>query len=444
LDSETIETEATSDNSSPQLSAVSVASRFISWGRNGQFLISGDPILTPQSVVVEQVSSYTSDQIVDVLPLEDKLIYTFKRGQDSDRDNNTGVAEYFLDDLTLEKFKNFDITGHIPTYIKGSPRWMVVNDNTKLLVLKTSTVDNLLYVYKYYYEEGNKRLQMAWFKMQLCEDCEILGGGFIDHKLLLVNRYADGIHLEYIDTSPNLKDPYSTEVFLLDRRITDEDCSTSYSPSTNTTTFTLPYEVEDPDRLLLIGRHTEEFPDGGIVAYANEDDTPLTDSDLSILIESESNGGTTPTITDTTATSITVSGDWTEIPCFIGILYDSVSELSKPMVRQQTQSGGSIAMQNGNFFVRNGVLSLSNTRTITVEIQHLYNNQTYNSTYLNSKVGVSNWRLGANSKIDDTFRFWVQAKNTNFKIFVKNNSPFQHSILAIDYEGSYSARSKQL
>lgn len=443
LDSDPIETEATSDNSSEQYSAVTVSSRFVSWGRNGQFFIGGDPILTPESVVTTQVGSYTNDQSVDSLAVEDKVLYTFKRGEANDGSSNTGVAEFFLDDLTLEKFKNFDITSHIPTYIEGSATGIAVNDNNQVVVIQTTKSKNLLYIYKYYNDATNKRLQTAWFKAVFCEDCEVAGFGFIDHKLIILKQHDDGLYLEYIDTSPSLKDKYSDTVFLLDRRVEESDCTISFDDENNTTTFTVPYTVEDSSRLMVIGRYTSDAPYNYLELLSREDGDVLVGSDGVAISSSVQNGWLVPSVVSTTSNSVTVSGDWSDTPCFVGINYDSSVELSKPLLRQATASGGSVALQNGNYFIRSALLSLGNTRTITVRISHRYSDKEYVSTYNNRNVGVSNNRLSRNSDGIDSYRFWIQAKNTNCKVVIENNSPFQHSVLAIDYEGMYNARSKQ-
>lgn len=444
LDGDPIETEATSDNSSEQYSACTVSSRFISWGRNGQFLVDGQPILTPETVVTTQVGAYTNDQAVDCVAVEDKVLYSFKRGEANDGSSNTGIAEFFLDDLTLEKFKNFDITSHIPTYIEGSATGIAVNDNNQIVVLQTTKSDNLLYIYKYYNDSNNKRLQTAWFKAIFCEDCVVSGFGFIDHKLILLKQYDDGLYYETMDTSPSLKDPYSNEVFLLDRRVEESDCVVTYDDESGTTTFEVPYVVEDSERLAVIGRYTSDAPYNYLELLTDVGGSSLETSEGTALSASNLIGGIMPIIVEHDSTSVTVLGDWSEAPAYIGINYDSYTDLPKPLIRQQTGAGGSVALQSGNYFIRSALLSLGNTRTITAKTTHRFSGQEYSSVYNNRNVGVTNSRLSRTFDGIDSFRFWIQAKNTNVDIRIENNTPFQHSVLAIDYEGLYSTRSKQI
>ena len=444
LDSDPIETEATSDNNSEQYSAVSFSSRFVSWGRNGQFLITGEPLLTPASVQTSQVGWYSNDQAVDPIAIEDKVLYSFKRGEANDGSNNTGIAEFYLDDLTLEKFKSYDITSHIPTYIEGMATGFAANDNNQLAVLQTTKSGNLLYIYKYYVESSNKRLQTAWFKAQFCTDCTIAGFGFINHLLLLFKQYADGLYLETIDTSPALRDAYSDTVFLLDRRITESGCtSISYSDINDTTEFTLPYTVSTPERLVVIGRYTASLPASSLSLLATSDDEALRSSNGTYITQSSAVGGDRPIVVGYTNTSITVRGKWDALPVFIGINYDSYAELATPMLRQQTASGGSVALQNGRFMIRSGMLSISNTRTLTAEVEHRSNGRVFSSVYNNRIVGSSSNRLGNVQDGINSYRFWIQAKNTDVIVRLRNNTPYQHSVLAIDYEGMYNTRSKQ-
>lgn len=444
LDSDPIETEATSENNSEQYSAVAFSSRFVSWGRNGQFLISGEPLLTPSTVTTSQVGWYSNDQAVDPIAIEDKVLYSFKRGEASDGSNNTGIAEFYLDDLTLEKFKSYDITSHIPTYIEGSAIGFAANDNNQVAFLQTTKSGNVLYVYKYYVESGNKRLQTAWFKAQFCTDCSVAGFGFINHLLLIFKQYEDGLYLENIDTSPALKDAYSNTVFLLDRRITENECvSVTYNDVNNTTEFVLPYTVTESSRIVVLGRYTDDLRDGNVNALSTADNEFLTTNDNIYLATQAAVGGDRPLVISHTSNSVTVEGKWNDLPVFIGMNYDSYVELATPMLRQQTASGGSVALQNGKFMVRSGLLSIANTRTLTVETEHRSTGRIYNSVYNNRIVGSKSNRLAANQEGINTFRFWMQAKNTDVIVRLRNNTPYQHSVLAIDYEGTYNTRSKQ-
>lgn len=407
LDGDPVTTPATGVDVSTLFSAAENNSALIAFGQNGQFLIAGGDLFTPKTANVSTAGRYLNSQAVDVLPMGDRLYFVIQNG------SSTGVSEFALTESINSKYSAFDITAHVPTYIRGTPIKMCGNDNGGVLLMKTDEDANVYYVYKFYFE-GVKRLQSAWCRFELDSSAEVMGMGFINDLLMLAIQYPDGLYLESQSFAPSLKDDYSSYFTPLDRRITDETTgvSASYDSVTDTTTFSLPFVVASPSNLLVVTRFTNSATGGRILS-----------------------------VDSATTSSVTVDGDYTGTPVWIGLNFDSYVTLPKPVLRKTTATGGGQAVVPGIYFIRNASLLLGPTMSLTAEVYHPAKNKTYTTTIAQNTGYHGQLMLGSSTAPSGTPRFWIQGKNNEVVITLRNSQPLPSSILSIDYEGMYNNRS---
>ena len=90
-------------------------------------------------------------------------------------------------------------TKSIPTYLQGTPLYIVGDPVLEIMVVLTSAVPNQLYPYLYHYDEQQQLQFESWSTWQLDPGAQILAIDFLDGVLGLIVQRSDGVYLEYMD-----------------------------------------------------------------------------------------------------------------------------------------------------------------------------------------------------------------------------------------------------
>jgi hypothetical protein len=225
---------------------------------NGEFLISGDPVLTPTTIRIDLASRVPNTP--GPRPVVNGNVMYLMRG----KLGFTQVSEFFVTGTTGETVDSVNITEDIPKYIKGKPIIAVGDDTLGLLAVVTDEAgQKSLYVYSTRFSDDNdrNRIQSSWSKWEFSTG-SIVGLDMVDGKLGVVTVRADGVYLETIDLNVTLDSPTSDEGLLyLDRRVdqTTTGVSSAYSAGPDTTTWTIPFNVATngtEGTLVLVNRGT--------------------------------------------------------------------------------------------------------------------------------------------------------------------------------------------
>jgi len=389
--------------------AVPFNERLVLFSEQTQFVLTGGDILTPKTVAITQSSEYSTMVDLRPVPAGSSIFFGFQRG------TFNGVMEYTLDpESTAEKFKGDEVTAHIPKYIDETLYKLAVADNENMLVALSDGLTNGLYIYKWFTQEG-QRLQSSWSQWTLNDNAEIVGAGFINSSLYLTVWRDGDLFLERIDIQPGLKDEYSDYTVHLDRRMTDEDIdvTSSYDALLDHTTFTLPFPISTDATVQVMSRYTD-VEDGGT------------------MFQKVSQG----------ASSVVVTGDRTVTPVWIGEDYTMTFEMSDPVLKTGTDSGGRAILATGRLQVLRGFVVYSRSKYFTVEVTPRFRD-TYTYTFTGRPLGTGLAIIGSDALEDGTFRFPIMSKADNVTVTLKNDSPFPSALLSVDWESQYTAQSQR-
>ena len=131
---------------------------------------------------------------------------------------------------------------------------------------------------------------------------------------------------------------------------------------------------------------------------------------------------------------------------FIGLSYPMIYEISRPVLRSASGKGQSV-VGDGRLQIKNGIMLYDNSRFFQVLVTPKYRD-TYNYTYLYNFVsdylGVGPTNLDYMHMEDGAFKFPVFCKSDEVKISVLNETPYPCSLLSLEWEALYSARSKRI
>lgn len=405
LDSDPVDVAATNTHVSVLRYAVPFREELLLFSDQSQYILStgAQSLLTPSSASLNEATAFEASLLARPVVAGSNVYFGFPRG------NYAGVREYFVQ-ADSEAKDAADITKHVPRYIPGVISGMASASNEDVLICRTEADPTALYVYCYYWSNDQK-LQSAWSRFSFEEDSEILAAEFIESTLHLVIQRADGIHYETMSFQPGQVDEDSTYVTLLDRRLTDEDVTIAYNVGTNTTTWTLPYEI------------TGEMK----VAVRAGDD---------VLSE-----GHSITLMTQAGTTLTALGDFTDTKVFIGQVYLMDFVPSEPVLREEAKGGGQTAVQSGRLQIRTWRFTYHKTAYFSTEVTPLGRDtfeKVFNSQALSGIANTGEVYLASGS-----FRFPVLAKAGEFTVHISSDSFLPCHFTGAEFEGHFTSRSQR-
>lgn len=410
LDSDPIDVSVLSDRVAILRSAVPFMSagqgQLILFSDQSQFTLQGSP-LTAQTVQVDKTTDFASDSVCKPISAGRNIYFLL------DKNQYHGLREYYVDDAYTQVNDAVDVSAHVPTYIPVGGFKMSVSTIEDCLVLATTGDPGALYVYKYHWA-GMTKEQSSWSRWTFGTNATVLGFEFIQTTLYLIVQRGDGVYLESLSVVPGMVDPYVSYITLLDRRLTDTQCTATYNATTNQTTFTLPYAP---------------------------DDTPYIVTRASSASPTVAPGRVIPVVSNS-GTSLVVSGDYHTTPLFIGNRYTRTWQFPHFYIREATANGGKTINAQGRLQIRTLTLLYDTTGFFQLVVTPSFRTpSTY--TFTARVTGQGDDLINSVALSSGSIRLPILARNNQVTIQLTSNSHLPFRILSADWEGDYTARSRR-
>jgi len=368
-----------------------------------QFMLGAGEALTPGQVSLDQVTEFETSDAVKPVGAGQYVYFCTTKG------DFTGVREYYLDGNSKTNNAN-DVTNHVPRYIEGKVFKMTASTNEDILVALSEKNRDTLYVYKYYHS-GQEKVQSSWSKWRFDPGSVVLYAEFIESSLWLVIKRADGVYLERIDIESGKTDEGMDFIIHLDRRITQAKVQ-SLSFNGTVTTFSLPYGLTDPSKLVIVaGPGNATFKAGQVVPYTYA------------------------------AGVYTVKGNLTKF--FAGISYELRYTFSPLLIREDAPGGGRVANTEGRIQIRRCLINYAETGYFRIEVTP-GRRETYVSKFTGRIVGSGRNQVGATAIETGKFKFAVMANNLDVKIELVNDTHLPSRHLNLDWEALYTVRTQRM
>jgi len=162
----------------------------VTFGEESQYVHSGSTAFDLKNFALNPTSNYGSTPICRPAVSSDKLYVPFKKG------THTGIRAFSMDDLT-GNFRGYDLTEHVPSYLAGTCKKVVVSNDHNILFVLASSYE--LYVYQWY-QSGNEVKQQAWHKWTFPQVYAIKDIACIHSKLYVVYRSSSSTYqLGFLD-----------------------------------------------------------------------------------------------------------------------------------------------------------------------------------------------------------------------------------------------------
>jgi hypothetical protein len=412
-DSDVVDSRASHTKVSILENVVAFNKSLIMFSDQTQFAIPGDVAMTPNTVRCDVVSEFESN--VQIRPVNaGKVIYFM-----FDRGDYAGIKELSVSNTTAEIMEADEVTAHTPAYIPSGVTGLSVSTLLNLAAVTTSGDPGSVYLYKTEWKQ-EKKVQAALFRWNFDDDTastvSVLSADFIESTLYILIQRNDEVFLEKIDLLPNRVDSYVSYVTLLDRRITDDDCTVAYDANTNRTTYTLPYEITSTEM--------------AVITRGIADNTGMADVGKVLQVDSASVGSTT----------LTVVGDYETNPVWIGQRYYCEAELSTIYIRKQSLGGGLTIDAASNLQLLRGYVKYDTSGAFTVSVTPQGRNVS-NYVFNGRITGDINNVLGTVALASGIFKFGILSNNERVTITINSNSHLKFSITGLDWEGEFTKRS---
>lgn len=395
-------------------------SRLLVCSEKVQFELTGSPILTPKTGALKATTHFNTTQVAKPLGSGRSVLFATSKGS-----NYAGLLEYL--EVEREVPDGADVSAHVPKYIPGTITQMTVEQTEGVLALITSTSGNTIYVYKFYFDDDGNKLQSAWFKWTLA--CTAIHGiQFVGTTLFIIAEYADGgVDLLKMSVDAGRSDPY-TEILdddgvtvlqpaymtLLDRRIDESQLvSATYDAETNTTALVLPYVVKGSPRVVTRATSDAANKPGRLIR-----------------------------ITDTTSATVTVRGDHSETPLWIGEMYEMSYEFSPQVVREPKQGGFTVNI-NGRLQVTQMAVVFNDTGYFRVEVT-AEGRTTKVHKFTGREIGAGDNVIGRVILKAGTKRFPVGSRNDRVRVKLINDSHLPCAFQSAEWMGNFTPRSRRV
>lgn len=391
LDSDTISVNAGAKDAVEFRNAATTANSLLLFSDRHQYQLLGDPTLTPSSAQLTPVRSF--ENLTSVPPADTGRGVIFAR---ADRAFSGLMEASLLQDDTT--FRIEDLFVSVPRYAAGNALEIDHSSLTGLTVMRPAEPTHL-FLHQSFRDDQENRLQSAVHRWTFAPDTLIRGAGFLDAELRLLVERAEGWFLETVLTDAQLLEG-GRPITYLDRRLDETQVTAVYAGGTDTTTITLPYEVDADATMVVVDAES------GLIV-------PITDSP--------------------TSTTIEVHGDLSGSALFVGEAFELRVTLTEPVVQTPNPRGGVIPLTGRPLDVHRLYLYVSDTAFIAVEVAPDLRTATVEEF---SAAGLGTGLLLEGELVTYTgdADFAILGQSTELAVTITNDSPFPSNVQSARWE----------
>lgn len=354
------------------------------------FTITSGDVFSNSTVGIDLTMDFPCSSLCKPIGVGSTALFTYDNG------NYSGVYEIYIASTYTTSARC--VTEQNPCYLPSGIYKMTGNVYNNIVCFLSHTDKKHIYTYNFYYTSEEKA-QSAWGCWEF--DGDVLGIEFVNTDLYLTIQYEDGIYLEKINCSPKQTETDVDFLFYLDRKLMLD--TGVYSQTDKTTTFTLPYNITNTEKLLVV----------------NKIGFPLT------IIEAKDN-------------QLIIKGNHTKV--YVGYTYTSLWEMPYIYQRQSTNNGG-VKVVEGLLMLKDINLTYTDSGYFKANVIPKYSTQ-QTSTYEFTGVvlGTISATLGKLAPYSGTFLIPVMSKNEDVKIEIINDSHLPSTFSSLVWLGDLKIR----
>ena len=423
IDSDPIDVGASHTKVAILKHAVTMGEQLVLFSDQTQFVLtSSSDALTPKTANVVVATEFeSSDQALPV-GSGSSIYYLTKKG------SFAGVREYITqENIAIKDASN--ITVHVPRLIPSNIFKLAVSTNEDVLVLLGTDNPNKLYINRWLYGDGFKKVLNSWSTFTFNSAKSIKNIDFVGTDLFMVVEEANGTTLEKIPFEAEFREPNSEFEFHLDHKVTEATTgvSISYNSGTDVTTFTLPYRLNAS--MSVVGRY-------------------LANGETSTFVDTQGNTKTlkpgqvvqTTNTTNGSTSTITANGDFRNSKVIIGEPYLMHYRFSQQRLTEGANAG---EMISGRLQLHHFYIKFEDTGFFRVEVTP-ENRDTSTHKFTGRFLGSSSAAIGQINLETGTFRVPIMSRADRVDIDVKNDTFLPTQLSSAEYEAMFHMRSRRV
>lgn len=371
-----------------------------------QFILGSTALLSPLTVSINQTTEFQCSLVAKPVGAGRNVYFTVNKGAYS------GFREYYVDGETRTN-DAADITSHVPSYVAGGVTKIAASSNEDVLVCLTPKRPNVLFVYKYFWQGGEK-LQSSWSRWDFSADTRILYVEFMENELwMLVERQGQTV-FETISLEAGYADGGLDFAWHVDQKVTAADCVVTYNAELDESRILSPYVIAPgtADQYTLISNGTAPYK-------------------ISQYIPHRWGAG-----------YFVVRGD-VRNGFWLGRNYRFRYRFSTLIIKEEAPGGGQMSVGEGRVQLRRMTLSFNKTGYFQVYITPSRRDP-YVSTFSGRVAGSGQNILGVPALEEGRFPFGILGNNETTDIEIVSNNPMPCAFLGAEWEALYQIRSQRL
>ena len=423
IDSDPIDVGASHTKVAILKHAVTMGEQLVLFSDQTQFVLtSSSDALTPKTANVVVATEFESSDQAQPVGSGSSIYYLTKKG------SFAGVREYITqENIAIKDASN--ITVHVPRLIPSNIFKLAVSTNEDVLVLLGTDNPNKLYINRWLYGDGFKKVLNSWSTFTFNSAKSIKNIDFVGTDLFMVVEEANGTTLEKIPFEAEFREPNSEFEFHLDHKVTEATTgvSISYNSGTDVTTFTLPYRLNAS--MSVVGRY-------------------LADGETSTFVDTQGNTKTlkpgqvvqTTNTTNGSTSTITANGDFRNSKVIIGEPYLMHYRFSQQRLTEGSNAG---EMISGRLQLHHFYIKFEDTGFFRVEVTP-ENRDTSTHKFTGRFLGSSSAAIGQINLETGTFRVPIMSRADRVDIDVKNDTFLPTQLSSAEYEAMFHMRSRRV
>lgn len=401
IDTDTIDVAVTTTQINNLMYAIPFNEELYCFSNHSQFVLRSDTTLSPKNCALVEVTGFDSTPNCRPVVSGKNLYFATERAE------YTNIKEYYSVENVSDIKNAQDISSHCPNYIPNGVHKITSNTNENILLVQTEGEPSSLFVYKYLFL-NEQRVQASWSKWTF--KGEVLGVFFIASTCYIIIDYF-GLH-----TLEKMQFTYDT--------IDYED---------------EPYRVYlDSKKLLKNAAYNEANEDTTIDVFKEYGNSNIPDGTMGVV----DNQGVYQII-DVSNGKAVLSGDWTNMPVYIGFIYNFKAALSTFYVHSTYTSGTTKAILNGRLQLRYLHINYDNTGGFNVRVKN-HRGKEYFYQMTTRQLGTPETRIGVVPSATGTFKVPLQMLNTSCAISIESDLPLPLSIIGYLWEATFVQKSKEV
>lgn len=371
-----------------------------------QFMLGATDLLSPLTVSINQTTEFQCSLIAKPVGAGRNVYFTVNKGAYS------GFREYYVDGDTRTN-DAADITSHVPNYVAGGVTKIAASSNEDVLVCLTPGKPNSLFVYKYFWQEGEK-LQSSWSRWDFAPETRILFVEFLENELwMLVERNGQTV-FETVSLEAGAADGDLDFAWHVDQKVSHADCVVTYDVNLDQTRIRSPYAMTQQlaEEFTLISGLTPSYKRGQYVPFVWDNGDLVVNGDI--------------------------RGQF-----WLGRNYRLRYLFSTLVIKEEAPGGGQMSVGEGKVQLRRMTLSFNKTGYFQVFITPSRRDP-YISTFSGRVAGSGQNQIGSPAIEEGRFQFGILGNNETTAIEIISDNPMPCAFLGAEWEALYQIRSQRM